>query len=99
MSTHVHSVQSYYDGLVEDFPRRTQDILIALQHLGQATDRQIMEALELTDPNGVRPRITEAIQQGLLVECGAVRDRISGKRVRLVAIAADPRFTQQEMAL
>ena len=100
MSAHANSLLAYYEGLIDEFPERTRAILITLQHSREPmTDRQIMEALELTDPNGVRPRITEAIQQGLLVECGAARDRISGKTVRLVAIAADPRFAQQEMAL
>ena len=96
MSIHQNSIESYWSGLIEEFPERTKSILIALQHLGQATDRQIMEALDLTDPNGVRPRITEAIRDGLLVECGTVRDLVTDRHVRLVCIAPDPRAPQQQ---
>jgi hypothetical protein len=99
-AVHQHSIEAYYDGLVESFPQRTRDILIALQHShGPMTDRQIQEALELPERGCVQPRVTEAIQCGLLVEVGVARCRITEKNVRLVAIAPDPRVTQMEMSL
>jgi glutamate-1-semialdehyde aminotransferase len=48
------------------------------------TDRQVMNALGFSDMNSVRPRITELIKAGLLVEAGDTIDYVTGKRVRLV---------------
>ncbi len=57
----------------------------AMQHLGR-TDRMVMTALGFSDPNAVRPRITELIDMGLLEECGDCRDSVSGQRVRRVRL-------------
>jgi hypothetical protein len=51
------------------------------------TDRQILHRLRLADPNSVRPRISEMIQAGVLVEVGSAQDSESGKTVRVVAAA------------
>jgi hypothetical protein len=48
------------------------------------TDRQVMTALGFSDMNSVRPRITELIKAGLLIESGDTVDYVTGKRVRLV---------------
>lgn len=100
MPIHRHSIASYWEGAIEDFPARTRDILITLQTHGPMSDRSIMEALEFSDGNSVRPRITEGVRDGLFVEMGTVRCPVTGKQVRLVGIAANPKpAVQEEMAL
>lgn len=55
--------------------------------LGAITDREIMRLLGFTDCNSVRPRITSLIQKGILREVGNTKDSVSGKTVRVVALA------------
>ena len=57
----------------------------SMQHLGR-TDRMIMNALGFSDPNSVRPRITELVTKGVLEECGDCKDAVSGMTVRRVRI-------------
>ncbi len=51
---------------------------------GSFTDRQIMKELGKVDPNAVRPRITELLTMGELIEFGKTKDEYSGKTVRVV---------------
>lgn len=51
------------------------------------TDRQMMAKLGFTDMNAVRPRITELIDIGLLVEVGAIRCPVTSKKVRVCRAA------------
>lgn len=60
---------------------------------GRATDREVMRGLGFTDPNKVRPRITELVDVGMLVEVENKRDTETGKTVRVVDIA--PRYGNQ----
>jgi len=48
------------------------------------TDREVAEALLFDDMNAVRPRITELVQAGSLVEVGSKQDTETGRTVRLV---------------
>jgi transcription initiation factor IIE alpha subunit len=50
------------------------------------TDREIAYALGTLDMNYVRPRITELIRDGFLIECGKVKDNSTGKTVRIVKL-------------
>ena len=52
------------------------------------TDRQVKEALGLSEMNQVRPRITELVQAGRLREVGKYKDEYTRTSVRLVALAA-----------
>jgi hypothetical protein len=68
---------------------RAQRILEAAQSwpgTGRWTDREMMEYLRLPDMNAVRPRITELVAAGLLVECGRAEDHVTGKRVRTCCV-------------
>lgn len=56
-----------------------------MQYLGR-TDRMIMTKLGFTDPNSVRPRITEMIEKGWLEEWGTTKDPATGMTVRRVRI-------------
>jgi len=53
------------------------------------TDRQIMVRLGFSEPNQVRPRITELINKGLLMECGQTTCLETRKTVRLVKLYSD----------
>ena len=50
------------------------------------TDRQIMKGLGFVDMNAVRPRITELVQRGILLEYGSVVDNTTGKTCRTVGL-------------
>lgn len=50
------------------------------------TDRQVANRLGYSDMNCVRPRISELIDEGVLIEMGKVRDFTTHKTVRLVRI-------------
>lgn len=59
------------------------------------TDRGVAAHLNFPDMNCVRPRITELIGRGLLVEVDSVRCPVTGKTVRRVA----PVLQQGELPL
>ena len=57
------------------------------------TDRQILYALKIgTDPNFVRPRITEMLKEGILEEIDSVRCAMTEKAVRRV----QPKRTERQ---
>ena len=66
---------------------RTMRILDWLRAHGPATDREIRDGLGLEDMNSVRPRISEAIREGLIREIGARTCGMTGKLVRVVEAA------------
>lgn len=72
--------------------QRERMILAVLEFEGvPMTDRNIMKALNFNEPNAVRPRITELIQDGTLTECANFTDRLTGRRVRAVRLAGKPK--------
>lgn len=93
---HVNSLCAYLEGQTENFSKREQQVLDQVRVLKSATDRDVMVSLGFTDPNAVRPRISELIKEGLLVEIGHSEDVITGKRVRLVALAPNPLKPQRQ---
>lgn len=85
MSAHPHSSAALEgEQVTGKLSERAAAILQAMSVGFGQTDRQVMAALGFTDPNAVRPRITELVQAGLLLECGEVADALTGKTVRLV---------------
>lgn len=82
---HTNSLSAYH----QERPRLSQraaEVLGAVVAHGPMSDREIMDALGFRDPNTVRPRVTELIRCGLLVEHSAVRCPVTGKTVRRVAV-------------
>jgi hypothetical protein len=65
--------------------RRAQAILQVIGN-GVFSDREILALLNLKDMNNVRPRITELIRSGHLIQVGSRIDRVTNKKVRLVAM-------------
>lgn len=70
--------------------RRSEMVLDWVRSHGPATDRQVMDGLGFRDPNAVRPRVTELVLDGLLVEIGTTRCTTTGKTVRLVDVRRGP---------
>lgn len=81
---HENSLQAYRQTAPARLTR-TQVIMQWIAGRGPVTDRQVMQGLGFSDPNKVRPRITELVDLGDLVECGRTRE--DGHQVRRVKIA------------
>lgn len=80
---HENSLQAYR----QERKKLTQRALLVLAWIdlnGPATDRQVMHGLKFSEPNAVRPRITELVDAGMLVEVESVRCSETGKTVRVV---------------
>ena len=81
---HRNSLEAYH---AIDINEREGMILSVLEDAQRPmTDRQIMENLGFNDPNKVRPRITDLIKKGILLECASIRDFRSRKYVRTTRI-------------
>ena len=97
---HNHSLIAFWEGTTDAFGKREVEILAYLAEARgrTASDRECMIALGKTDPNSVRPRITELVKKGVLEECGAQEDPVTHKTVRVVRIRPDPRQPQRQFS-
>lgn len=68
------------------FATRAAAVVAWFRVHGKATDRECMRGMGFTEPNAVRPRITELIERGELSEHGTVRCPKTGRPVRLVGL-------------
>ena len=84
---HENSKKSFSD-IQEKVGKRSQLILDCLRKNTRGlSDRDIMMDLSFTDPNTVRPRVTELIKRGMVEEClHSAQCGITGRRVRLVRL-------------
>ena len=69
---------------IESLNSHYQEIIEALQYLGDATDREIARYLEYSDPNIVRPRRNELADPSrfnptLVTSCGRRKCRVSNR--------------------
>ena len=89
-NVHANSRDAYFEaaGMIS---RRAQMVLDWVRANGRATDRQVMQGLGFGEPGAVRPRITELIAIGALIEVGDTRCATTGKTVRIVDL---PRLSQ-----
>lgn len=69
-----------------DITRRMRAVCEALERIGHAaSDREVRDSIDPRhDMNFVRPRITEAVDAGIMAEVGSVTCPVTGKTVRLV---------------
>jgi hypothetical protein len=88
---HANSRLAYWQGREDLFSKRENDCLLALRAAPGSTDREVMLALGFSDPNAVRPRLTALIESGVVREAGKIQCAITGKTVRRLEIAPDPR--------
>ncbi len=82
---HRHSLATYADERPK-LGARLSEILAVFRRDGRMTDREVMRRLGYSDPNTVRPRVTEAIDMNLLEEVGKTEDPVTGRTVRVCAI-------------
>lgn len=92
---HEHSIAAYHDELPR-LSRRALKIIDWLELHGPATDREVKDGMGFGDMNSVRPRITEAVELGALVEVSEKRCSLTGKTVRIVALSLDERGRRQD---
>ena len=85
---HENSRKAYHEERPK-LSKRCADILHGMRHGAMLTDRDIMGHMGFTDMNAVRPRITELIDAGYLMEVGKVKCPVTGKTVRVVGVNAD----------
>lgn len=83
-SLHPNSLEAYRE-ILPRLPMRSRNILAVLGH-GEMHERTIKERLGLPDMNGVRPRVTEMIDAGILEEAGSAVDPVTNSRVRVVRV-------------
>jgi hypothetical protein len=81
---HANSREAYQ---TLDVGRRQAIVRGAYAGHGAMTDRQLCAVLGFSDMNAVRPRITELVIAGQLIECGKVRDTETGRKVRVCRLA------------
>lgn len=86
---HQNSKEAFHDGEGKRiFSRRQAQIYEWLLAHGPATDREVRDGLfPGRDMNSVRPRISELLDAGALIETGRVKCRETGLNVRRVAVA------------
>lgn len=82
---HANSIAAYRSE-ESKLSRRAQLVLEYITDTGPQTDRQVMRGMGFSEPNSVRPRITELIELGKLMEVGDVKCPETGKTVRRVDI-------------
>jgi len=82
---HANSVKTYREDQ-QKIGHRAMMVLHTVKELNRpCTDREVMQKLQFTDMNSVRPRITELITAGTIREVGTTIDYATKKRVRLVS--------------
>ena len=83
-AVHQNSIEGYHAGKATISHRALQVLAVLRQSKAAMTDREIMRSLGFSDPNSVRPRITELIDAGIITEAGNTKDELTGKTVRKV---------------
>ena len=92
---HQNSIAAYHADLPR-LSRRAQAIIAWLELHPRSTDREVMLGMGFSDMNCVRPRITEAVDAGALVEVGETVCSFTRKTVRLVDLSLDERGRRQD---
>jgi len=91
---HQNSSTAYH--MLDREARKAAILQVYGKYSRPLTDREVAQELGFADMNGARPRITEMIGSGVLVEAGSVKDEVTGRSVRLVRIKLQSEEKQQE---
>ena len=94
---HANSLIAYYEER-RKFNKREKLVYGQLAFGGAQTDRQIKDAVFHVngDMNLVRPRVSDLIKRGWIIEVGKTKDTVTGKAVRIVkAVSPEERVTGQ----
>lgn len=93
---HANSIAAYRQE-AKRISIRAAAVYSWIREHGRATDREVMAGMGFTDPNKVRPRITELVEARLLLEVGEKVDPETRKTVRIVDLAS--RVQPEQMSL
>lgn len=63
------------------------------------TDRDIIQTLQESDVNNVRPEITRLKQDGIIMECGEKTCPVTGKTVRLIKLTGKLFFSRHSKSI
>lgn len=91
---HTNSLTAYQS---LNSAHRREIIAQAYADHGRMTDRELCAILGFRDMNNVRPRVTDMIHDGVLVEVATVKDPLTRRPVRVVSLRTEPQ--QLEMAI
>lgn len=85
---HRNSIQSFHE-IRDKLAGKHQTIWDAFRSAVQdnLTDRMVKDMLGYQDMNSVRPRITELVKNGYLIEVDRAKCPVTGKKVRVCQIA------------
>lgn len=92
---HEHSIAAYR----AEEPRltkRSEQIVAWLELHPRKTDREIAQGMGFSDMNSVRPRVTELVNVGRLVEVGEKVCQVTKKTVRIVDLSLDEKGRRQD---
>lgn len=81
---HANSLAAFREDADKLSAREMLILDLLVRRRGGFTDREIMVALGFSEPNTVRPRVTELIDAGFVTEIGSRRCSTTGKTVRVV---------------
>tara|TARA_X000001388_G_scaffold28812_1_gene20349 strand:- start:342 stop:620 length:279 start_codon:yes stop_codon:yes gene_type:complete len=88
---HNNSLKAYYEEKPK-LSKRSKDIYnFFKENERMYTDREVQLALGFSEPNQVRPRITELIKTGMLTEMGKTKCKYTNKTVREVVLLEERR--------
>lgn len=90
-----HSIEAYHQERPK-LSRRALAVLDWIELHPKVTDREVMRGLGFSDMNAVRPRVTELIEAGRLVEVGERVCPVTRKTVRTVDLSLDERGQRQD---
>lgn len=83
---HRNSIQSFHE-IRDKLNGKHQVIWDAFKSSENLTDRMVKDMLGFEDMNSVRPRITELVKNGYLVEVDRSKCPVTGKKVRVCKIS------------
>lgn len=84
-SIHTNSIAAYRSESPK-LSKRAEAVLEWITEHGPHTDREVMQGMGFPDMNNVRPRITELVKLGKLMEVGDVVCPLTRKSVRRVDV-------------
>lgn len=84
---HINSREAF-DEIRDKVTDRQKHIIRVVEKYPNSTDRDVLNELGWHDMNMVRPRITELVQRGLLVESGAMLCGITNRKCRTLKLPA-----------
>ena len=76
------SIESYEEEVTNGLETRQSQVYNALAKIGPATDREIAAALLVGDPNFVRPRRYELVEEGSVKCVGTKTCEVTGKKAK-----------------